>query len=94
MPNIKSAKKRARQAEDRRQRNMALRSRMRTYVKKVLKAIATGDATAAQAAFKEAVPMIDKSVTKGIIHRNKAARHKHRLNARIKAMLQPPASSS
>ncbi len=86
MPNIKSAKKRVRQSEQRRQRNVALRSRVRTYIKKVLKAIRTGNAETAQTAYQEAVPIIDKSVTKGVIHKNKAARHKSRLNARIKAL--------
>ncbi|MDD3518687.1 MAG: 30S ribosomal protein S20 [Chromatiales bacterium] len=86
MANIKSARKRAVQAENNRQRNVAQRSRFRTSVKKVLKAVLTGDKTAAQAAFNEAVPMIDGAVTKGLIHKNKAARHKSRLNARVKAM--------
>ncbi|MDX9767462.1 MAG: 30S ribosomal protein S20 [Ectothiorhodospiraceae bacterium] len=86
MANIKSARKRAVQAENNRQRNVAQRSRFRTSVKKVLKAVLAGDKTAAQAAFNEAVPMIDGAVTKGLIHKNKAARHKSRLNARVKAM--------
>jgi small subunit ribosomal protein S20 len=59
---------------------------MRTYVKKVAKAIAAGDKDAAVNAYREAVPVIDSSVNKGIIHHNKAARHKSRLNAQIKAM--------
>lgn len=86
MANTASARKRARQAEKRRQHNAALRSRFRTYVKKVLKAIESGDREAAQAAYKEAVPVIDSIADKGLIHKNKAARHKSRLNARIKAM--------
>lgn len=86
MANTASARKRARQAEKRRQHNVALRSRLRTYVKKVLKAIQSGDQGAAQAAYKEAVPVIDSIADKGLIHKNKAARHKSRLNARIKAM--------
>lgn len=89
MANIKSAKKRAITSEKRRQRNVALRSRLRTYVKKVLLAIQTGDHATAMAAFREAQPIIDSSVNKGIIHRNKAARHKSRLNARIKALVAP-----
>jgi len=59
---------------------------MRTYVKKVLKAIASGDKEAAAEAYKEAVPQIDRAANKGLIHANKAARHKSRLNAHIKAM--------
>jgi small subunit ribosomal protein S20 len=59
---------------------------MRTYVKKVVKVIAGGNKDEAVAAYKEAVPVIDSSVNKGLIHRNKAARHKSRLNAQIKAM--------
>ena len=86
MANSASARKRARQAEKRRDHNMALRSRMRTYMKKVLNAIATGDKEKAQAAFKEAVPMMDSGVTKGLMHKNKAARHKSRMNAAIKGM--------
>ena len=86
MANTASARKRARQAEQRRSHNMALRSRMRTYFKNVLKAIAAGDKSAAEAAYKAAVPVIDSTADKGIIHKNKAARHKSRLNARIKAM--------
>jgi small subunit ribosomal protein S20 len=59
---------------------------MRTYVKNTLKAIATGDKEAAVAAFKLAVPFIDRAAGRGLIHANKAARHKSRINARIKAM--------
>ena len=86
MANSPQAKKRARQAEDNRQHNMALRSKMRTAIKKVVNAIAAGDKDAATAAYKEAVPMVDNMAGKGIIHANKAARHKSRLNAGIKAM--------
>ncbi len=86
MANTVSAKKRARQAETHRQRNMSDRSMMRTFVKNVLKAIRSGDATKAQAAYKAAVPMVDRMARKGIIHKNKAARHKSRLNTRIHAM--------
>jgi len=59
---------------------------MRTYVKRVIKAIRKGDKPAAEEAYREAVPVLDKTVTKGVIHRNKAARHKSRLNARIRGM--------
>ncbi len=88
MANIASARKRARQAVKNRAHNMALRSRFRTSVKKVLKAIRTGDAAAATDAYRMAVPIIDSTATKGLIHANKAARHKSRLNARIRALHQ------
>ena len=86
LANTKSAEKAARQAERHRERNVALRSQMRTEVRKVTSAIAGGDRTKAQAAYREAVPVIDSLVTKGMIHRNKAARHKSRLSARIRQM--------
>ena len=86
MANILSAKKRARQSIKRREHNVALRSRMRTAVKDVLKAVQAGDKAAAQARFKEAVPAIDKAVTKGLIAKNRAAHYKSRLNARLKAL--------
>lgn len=86
MANIKSAKKRARQAENNRQHNASMRSMLRTYIKKVLAAIATKDKTNAQAAMQAAQPVIDRMAGKGIIHKNKAARHKSRLSARIKKM--------
>ena len=86
MANIKSAEKRARQAVKRRAHNVAARSRLRTSIKKVLTAIGSGDKAAATAAFKDARPVIDTMVTKGIIHANKAARHKSELNAKIKAL--------
>jgi small subunit ribosomal protein S20 len=84
--NTKSAEKAARQAEKHRARNVALRSRMRTAVREVTAAITGGNKQAAQATYKEAVPVIDTLVNKQIIHRNKAARHKSRLAARIRAM--------
>ncbi|MDX1433222.1 MAG: 30S ribosomal protein S20 [Gammaproteobacteria bacterium] len=86
MANTPQAAKRARQAERRRLHNAGLRSRMRTYVKNVLKAIASGDKAAAQAAYRAAVPVIDKTADKEMFHKNKAARYKSRLNARIRAM--------
>ena len=86
MANIKSAKKRAKQAEKTRKHNMGLRSRMRTKIKNVIKACDAGDASAAQTAYKEAVPVIDSMINKGIVTKNKAARHKSRLNARVKAL--------
>lgn len=86
MANSPQARKRARQLVTRRERNMAQRSLVRTHIKQVQKAIATGDQAAAQAAFTKAVPMIDRMGGKGKIHQNKAARHKARLNAQIKAL--------
>ncbi|MEZ5507724.1 MAG: 30S ribosomal protein S20 [Gammaproteobacteria bacterium] len=86
MANIKSAKKRARQAEKRRRHNAGLRSMVRTYIKKVVLAIEAGNKENAQQAYQEAVPVIDRMVTKGIIHKNKAARHKSRLSDHIKEM--------
>jgi small subunit ribosomal protein S20 len=84
--NSAGSKKRARQAEKRRQHNASLRSMARTYMKKVITAIDGGDKAAAEAAFKVAQPIMDSSVTKGIFHKNKIARTKSRLVARIKAM--------
>ncbi len=86
MANIKSARKRAKQAEKTRKHNMGLRSRMRTQIKNVLKAVDAGDKEAAQTAFKAAVPVIDSMVNKGIVTKNKAARHKSRLNKMVKAL--------
>lgn len=59
---------------------------MRTYIKNVQKAVAAGDKAAAEAAYKAAVPVIDSAAGKGLIHMNKAARHKSRLNAHVKGM--------
>ncbi|MFM1891259.1 MAG: small subunit ribosomal protein [Pseudomonadota bacterium] len=86
MANSAQARKRARQAEKHRQLNTAQRSMMRTSVKKVIKAIAAGDKEAAQAAYQQAVPLLDRMAGKGLLHKNKAARHKSRLNGHIKAM--------
>ncbi|AWL12676.1 30S ribosomal protein S20 [Saliniradius amylolyticus] len=86
MANIKSAKKRAIQAEKRRKHNASRRSMTRTAMKKVVAAIKTGDKSAAQEAFQNAAPLLDRMATKGLIHKNKAARHKSRLAAKIKAL--------
>ena len=86
MANSRQATKRARQGEERRQRNATIRSKMRTFVKRVVKAIESGDKASAESAYKAAVPLIDNSAGRKIIHGNKAARHKSRLNARIRAM--------
>jgi small subunit ribosomal protein S20 len=84
--NSKSAEKAARQAEKHRARNVALRSRMRSAVRSVTTAIHGGNKDTALASYKAAVPVIDTLVNKQIIHRNKAARHKSHLAARIRAM--------
>ncbi|MDH5513998.1 MAG: 30S ribosomal protein S20 [Gammaproteobacteria bacterium] len=86
MANSAQAIKRARQAENSRQLNASQRSNMRTYIKKVINAIESGDKDAASAAFKVAVPVIDSAAGKGLIHANKAARHKRRLNQHIRAL--------
>jgi small subunit ribosomal protein S20 len=86
MANTKSAEKRARQAVASRARNVAQRSKARSAVRKVIEAINAGKKAEAAAALKAAAPVIDSMARKGIIHRNKAARHKSRLSAQIKAM--------
>ena len=86
MANSPQAKKRARQAEGRRRHNAGLRSVVRTVIKKVNAAVDAKDAEQAKAAYAAAVPVIDKMADKGIIHKNKAARHKSRLNAQVKAL--------
>ncbi len=86
MANIKSARKRARQSEKTRKHNMGLRSRMRTQIKNVVKACDAGVKDAAKSAYKDAVPVIDSMVSKVIVTKNKAARHKSRLGKRVKAL--------
>jgi len=86
MANTAQARKRARQAVVRRARNFALRTEFRTAIKKVLKAVASGDKSVAAAEFIGAQSTIDRIARKGIFHKNKAARHKSRLSAKIKAM--------
>ena len=86
MANIKSAKKRAITSEKNRKHNASRRSMMRTAMKKVLAAIAAGDKDSATKAFTEVQPILDRFATKGLIHKNKAARHKSRYSAQINAM--------
>ncbi len=86
MANTAQAKKRAKQAEKSRIRNAGQRSNLRTFIKKVLAAVKEGDKEKAQAAFNTAMPIIDSAVSKGIIHKNKAARSKSRLNSKVKAI--------
>ena len=86
MANSAQAIKRARQAEKHRQLNASQRSNMRTHIKRVLAAIKRGDRDAATEAYRAAVPVIDSAAGKGLIHANKAARHKRRLNQLIRAL--------
>ncbi len=86
MANSPQAAKRARQAVGRRARNMSARSKLRTAISKTVRALDSGDAEQAAAAYREAQPVIDSMVGKGIIHANKAARHKSRLNKRLKSL--------
>ena len=86
LANIKSAIKRARQSEVSRMRNGAQRSSLRTFVKKTLLAILAGNKPEAAAAFKQAESTLDTYARRSVIHRNKAARLKSRLSAKVKAM--------
>ena len=86
MANHASAKKRVKRNAARAVVNTNRRSRMRTFIKKVEKAIEAGSAKDAQAALVEAQPEIDRGVSKGLLHKNTAARKKSRLSARIKAL--------
>ncbi len=86
MANSPQARKRARQAEKRRAHNSSLRSLVRTVIKKVSAAVSSGDPVAAKTAYDSAIPVIDRMADKGIIHKNKAARHKSRLNTQVKAL--------
>jgi small subunit ribosomal protein S20 len=86
MANIKSARKRARQAIKRNSRNFSLRTAARSAIKKVKKAIAAGDKTAAAKALDASRSVIDRVAAKGVLHRNAASRHKSRLARAIKAM--------
>lgn len=84
--NTVQAKKRARQSETSRRRNASDRSLVRTCIKRVVKAIEDRNQAEAEKAYQSAVPVIDRMATKGIIHRNKAARHKSRLLVAIKKL--------
>ncbi|BBD77426.1 MULTISPECIES: 30S ribosomal protein S20 [Hydrogenophilus] len=86
MANTAQARKRARQDLKRRAHNRSLRSRLRTAIKSVRLAIASGNKEQAQAAYQAAQSVIDSIAGKGIIHKNAAARYKSRLVAKIKAM--------
>lgn len=86
MANTASARKRIRQTEKRTARNRARRSRVRTFLRKVEQAIAGGDKSQAQEAFRVAQPELHRAVTKGVFHRNTMARKLSRLSARIKVL--------
>lgn len=86
MANTAQARKRARQNEARRRHNASQRSAFRTAIKKTIAAVEGGDYDQATEAYRTAVPIIDRAVSHGLIQKNKAARHKSRLNARIKAL--------
>jgi small subunit ribosomal protein S20 len=86
MANSAQARKRARQALKQRAHNASLRTAFRTAVKKVIKAVEAGDKAAAQVVFQQSTKVLDRIADKGVFHKNKAARHKSRLSAQIKAM--------
>lgn len=86
MANSPQAKKRARQNEKRFQINKARRSRIRTYLRKVEEAIASGDKDAAATALRAAQPELMRGVTKGVFHKNTASRKMSRLASRVKAL--------
>ena len=86
MANIKSARKRARQAVGRREHNMSLRTEVRTAMKNAVKAIAAGNKDSAAKALRASQRVIDRVVAKGVMHRNAGDRHKSRLAHALKAM--------
>ena len=86
MANIKTANKRSKQTVVSNHPNASQRSMLRTAVKKVLKALGENDAAGAKSAFDVAQPILDRFSSRGLIHKNKAARHKSRLTARLKAL--------
>lgn len=93
MANSKQAAKRARQAEKRRVSNRWQKSKMNTFIKRVIEAVQGTDLEKAQTEYREAVSILDKHATKGLIHRNKAARHKSRLNVMIKSLIAKQAAA-
>lgn len=93
MANTEQAKKRVRQAEKHRRHNASRRSMLRTYIKKVIAAITAKDHKAAVSSLQEAIPVIDRMASRGIIHKNKAARHKSRLMAHVKALAEKSESA-
>ncbi|VFP86354.1 30S ribosomal protein S20 [Candidatus Erwinia haradaeae] len=94
MANIQSAKKRIITSERRRKHNASCRSMIRTFIKKVHVAIATGDKIIALNAFSVMQPLVDRQASKGLIHKNKAARYKSNLISKIKLMPECKASNN
>ena len=92
MANSAQARKRARQAIKRKERNASQRSTVRTYIKRVIAAVSSNDSEAAKSALIQAIPVIDKMVSKGILHKNQAARYKSRLSGKVKALQLSAAS--
>jgi small subunit ribosomal protein S20 len=88
MANIKQQKKRNRKNEEQRQRNMTIRSRMRTYLKNADSAIEAKDPEKIKSTLQEALSQVDRAATKGVIHRNSAARKKSSLERRAAASLK------
>jgi small subunit ribosomal protein S20 len=86
MANIKSARKRARQAIVRREHNMSLRTQVRTAMKNVVKAVASGNKDVAAKTLRESQRVIDRIVAKGVMHRNAGDRHKSRLAHAVKGL--------
>lgn len=86
MPNIKSAKKRVLVAADHRERNMAQKSEMKTSLKKAVSSITAGDLAVAKSDLKAAIKTLDETATKGLIHKNQAARRKSRLTKKLNAL--------
>ena len=86
MANSPQAQKRARQNVKRRARNMSERASVRTYIKKFYKALESNDLEASQRSFRDACAKLDRSARKGLQHKNKAARLKSRMNAKLKAL--------
>jgi small subunit ribosomal protein S20 len=86
LANTPQARKRARQNDKRRAQNMSQRSALRSSIKKLLKLISSNDKDAATVAYRQAVSNIDSAVSKGLHHRNRAARLKSRLNTRLRAI--------
>jgi small subunit ribosomal protein S20 len=92
MPNTKSAKKRLRQNIKRRARNRAIKSSLKTQIRKVRDVALSGDGEKAEAEYRIACKKLDQAAAKGVIHKNTAARHKSRLSARLRAGKQPAAA--
>ena len=88
MPNTASAKKRLRQNVHKRERNRVAKSQIKTEIRKVLAAVTAGDLAAAREAFRGVAKRADRAAAHNVIHRNRAARLKSRLSARIKTLVQ------